>query len=207
MTAGEGTGRRRTQQERRGTTIAALVDAAIEVLAEVGYARASVQQVVDRAGLSQGALFRHFATRLDLFAHVAEVVADRQIAEFRSELGDKDGRGVRDFTAILSTVRRITRSRTNMVWHELMFHARTDAELRARMAELSVQYLDAMEELVESIPETQVFPDMIRRALLEFVIGYFTGESIGRQVVPDADADQRQLELLGYIAGVLATEA
>lgn len=210
MTAGDSPGQRRTQQQRRDSTIASLVDAAIDVLAEVGYARASVQQIVDRAGLSQGALFRHFATRLDLFAHVAQVVARRQIEQFRRELGFGESVDsppfARDFRTILQTVRRITRSRTNMVWLELMFHARTDADLRTRMAVLTGEYLTAMEDLIQAIPEAQAFPPDMRRPLLEFIIGYFAGETIGRQVLPDLAGDERQLDLLAAIAVVLSAQ-
>ena len=57
---------RRTQAERRAATIERLVDASIAVLAESGYAGASVKAICDHAGVSQGALFRHFETRLEL---------------------------------------------------------------------------------------------------------------------------------------------
>ena len=55
--------RRRTQQERREGTIRKLLDAAAETLIEVGYSEASVQRICARAEVSQGALFRHFASR------------------------------------------------------------------------------------------------------------------------------------------------
>ncbi len=68
------TAARRTQEERRETTIRKLLDAATEALIEDGYAAASVQNVCDRAGLSQGALFRHFATREELMVAVGHDV-------------------------------------------------------------------------------------------------------------------------------------
>ncbi|MGB6181142.1 MAG: helix-turn-helix domain-containing protein, partial [Rhodococcus sp. (in: high G+C Gram-positive bacteria)] len=57
---------RRTQEQRRTDTIARLLDAAITSLAEKGYAATTVNEVVTRAGVSSGALFRHFPTRLDV---------------------------------------------------------------------------------------------------------------------------------------------
>ncbi|MCB8794014.1 TetR family transcriptional regulator, partial [Escherichia coli] len=46
---------RRSQQERREETRAALLDATIEALVEGGYATLTLAQVTERAGLSLGA--------------------------------------------------------------------------------------------------------------------------------------------------------
>lgn len=63
---------RRTQAERRQTTRRALLDATLESLVEVGYARTTTTEVVRRAGVSQGALFKHFPTKSALVAAAAE---------------------------------------------------------------------------------------------------------------------------------------
>ena len=62
-TGGDG---RRTQGERSAATVAKLIQATIEAIVEVGYAGASTREICDRAGISQGGLFRHFPTRRDL---------------------------------------------------------------------------------------------------------------------------------------------
>ncbi len=58
----------RTQQQRREDTIARLLDASIETIVEMGYARASAAVIAKRAGLSVGALFRHYPTMGDFMA-------------------------------------------------------------------------------------------------------------------------------------------
>jgi len=58
----------RTQQERREETIGKLLDATIDTLADVGYARTSVREICSRAGVPHGALFCHFDSRLELIA-------------------------------------------------------------------------------------------------------------------------------------------
>ena len=68
---------RRTQAERREGTIGALLDATEDVLHERGYAATTVAAVCERAGVSQGGLFRHFATRRALLVAAAERVADK----------------------------------------------------------------------------------------------------------------------------------
>ena len=57
---------RRTQAERRAESRDRLLDGALECLAERGYAGTTFPEVVRRAGLSNGALWRHFRSKADL---------------------------------------------------------------------------------------------------------------------------------------------
>jgi AcrR family transcriptional regulator len=84
---------RRTQAQRREGTIGALLEATVTCLTERGYAATSTAAVCAEAGVSQGALFRHFPTRQALLVATAEHVATRNVAAFRA-LGDR-GRGSR----------------------------------------------------------------------------------------------------------------
>jgi AcrR family transcriptional regulator len=67
-------GHRRTQQERRATTRAALLRAARELFAAKGYAGAGREEIVERAGVTRGAMYHHFASKEDLFRAVYEEV-------------------------------------------------------------------------------------------------------------------------------------
>src|SRR5437667_2411507 len=62
---------RRTQAERREASRAKLLDAALSCLAELGYAGTTFPEVVKRAGLSNGALWRHFQSKAELLAAAA----------------------------------------------------------------------------------------------------------------------------------------
>jgi len=62
---------RRTQQERREATRRRLLDAAVEELIQTGYIRLRTAEVCRRAELSQGALFKHFATKAELVGATA----------------------------------------------------------------------------------------------------------------------------------------
>ncbi|MFX0576493.1 TetR/AcrR family transcriptional regulator [Nocardia nepalensis] len=84
---------RRTQQERRAATVAKLVDATIAAIGEIGYQRATVQEICSRAGLSVGAMFRQFDSRLDLIVRTSEEVFARQLAAYHvvmEHLGAQD---------------------------------------------------------------------------------------------------------------------
>ena len=58
---------------------AAVLQAALDQLAEGGYASASVAAVARRAGLATGSVYRHFPSKADLFAEVFRVAAQREV--------------------------------------------------------------------------------------------------------------------------------
>lgn len=116
---------RRTQAERKAATVANLIDATIDALAEVGYASASVRAICGRAGVSQGALFRHFPSRLKVIEATAAAIGARHLAAFE----DAFAAGA-DVPSMLRFIAEAARSDTHAAWHELMVAARTDAALR-----------------------------------------------------------------------------
>lgn len=65
---------RRSQAERSAATRRALLDAGRELFAERGFAGAGQEEIVERAGVTRGALAHHFATKQGLFRAVVESV-------------------------------------------------------------------------------------------------------------------------------------
>src|ERR687883_368390 len=57
---------RKTKEERRE----AVLDAALHVFAEAGYAGASTEEIAEKAGISQPYVFRLFGTKKELFKAV-----------------------------------------------------------------------------------------------------------------------------------------
>ena len=141
---------RRTQAERREGTIGALLDATVVCLAERGYAATSTAAVCAGAGVSQGALFRHFPTRQALLVATAEHVATRNVADFRSTAGAEVDT-VDDVVAVLGRLRTIVLSPANQTWRELLVAARADADLRTALLpareSLQAQMLAAASDL------------------------------------------------------------
>ena len=66
----------RTQAERSATTRAALLAAGRQLFAERGFAGAGREEIAERAGVTRGALYHHFATKQDLFVAVVEDLED-----------------------------------------------------------------------------------------------------------------------------------
>ena len=81
-----------------------IVDAALDQLAEGGYASASVATVARRAGVATGTVYRHFPSKADLFAEVFRRAAQREVDVLRAMTDREEprrapagrlGRGVR----------------------------------------------------------------------------------------------------------------
>src|SRR5215212_4750967 len=73
----------RTQQQRRAETRRALLDAAIESLIEVGFARTTTLEVQRRADVSRGALLHHFPSKAELLVAVVDHLAEMRAKELK----------------------------------------------------------------------------------------------------------------------------
>ena len=123
---------RRTQAERREATTGKLVDATIACLAELGYAKTSVSAICGRAGVSQGALFRHFPTRADVIVAAADEITRRHLARFSAAAPALRGDALEHIVVL---IRALARTDTHAAWREIMVAARTDPDLRDAAAE------------------------------------------------------------------------
>jgi AcrR family transcriptional regulator len=164
---------RRTQAERRAGTITSLLDATVRCLAERGYAATSTAAVCAEAGVSQGALFRHFPTRQALLVATAEHVATRNVEAFRTTVG-ADVDSVDAVVAVLARLREVVLSPANQTWRELLVAARADADLRAALLpareSLQAQMLDAASDLwAERLPADDL------AAVLSIVVNMLDG--------------------------------
>jgi AcrR family transcriptional regulator len=64
---GAAPGERLTRPQQRERTRAALIEAAVHVIGDSGYAGASVTAITRRAGVAQGTFYNYFESREDLF--------------------------------------------------------------------------------------------------------------------------------------------
>ena len=119
----------RTQQQRRDETRRALLDAAVESLIEVGFARTTTLEVQRRADASRGALLHHFPSKAELLVaavdHLAEMRA-RELKMLAAQL--PEGRARTD--AVLELLWQCFTGTFFQVAMELRTAARTDPELR-----------------------------------------------------------------------------
>src|SRR3954470_18882403 len=131
----------RTQQQRREETRRALLDAAVESLIEVGFARTTTLEVQRRANVSRGALLHHFPSKAELLVaavdHLAEMRA-KELKAFSAQLPAdhiKSAAGATARTeAVLELLWQCFSGTFFQVAMELRTAARTDPELRPVLA-------------------------------------------------------------------------
>ncbi|WP_327145731.1 TetR/AcrR family transcriptional regulator [Nocardia sp. NBC_01327] len=194
---------RRTQQERRAATVGKLVDATIDAIGEVGYQRATVQEICGRAGLSAGAMFRQFDTRLDVIVRTAEEAFTRQLDGYRATM---EHLGAQD-NALDTALRFLRAAQSSNLTHalrEIYLAARSDAELRERIAPIADRYYREMIATLNQTGLFDAFPSEIREPLFFMMLHLFSGEAVVRGVYPRPDLDTA---ILSLVEDLLATYA
>jgi len=119
----------RTQSERRQGTMGLLIEATIGCLNDLGYAHTSTQAIALRAGLSQGAIFRHFPTRQDLMVATAEALAVRFLQAYRERLAQAQVATEHRIDAAMRALADVTSTPDQVAWFELQMASRTDLAL------------------------------------------------------------------------------
>jgi AcrR family transcriptional regulator len=184
----------RTQQQRREETIARLLDASIETIVEVGYARASAAVIARRAQVSDGALFRHFPTMSDFMTATAREVMRRQLEFVTNRVAEISAEA-----ALEAAVRiqwEATTNATNSVIFELMVAARTDEKLRAALQTMLAEYAINIHETARAFPGADRFDEDTFATLVAIITNSFNGAAIVRPVLPQPDAEAKQVDLL-----------
>ncbi|HET6504598.1 MAG TPA: TetR/AcrR family transcriptional regulator [Amycolatopsis sp.] len=146
----------RTQAQRREQTRNALLDATIECLVQLGYARTSVQEICARAGVSKGAAQHHFTDKATLMAAAVEHLTTRRMAALTDFL-DGVPDGADSIPAAIDLLWVGYSGDLATAATELWVAARTDPALRAAIRPvdraLGRAVLDRVVALVADLPE------------------------------------------------------
>ena len=144
----------RTQAERSERTRELLLDATIECLVELGYARTTVQEICQRAGLSRGAQQHHFTTKAELMTSALEHLFKRlsdEILAGTTELPPGPGR----IEAGIDLLWRAYSGTLSTAAVELWVAARTDPELRRTLMPVDRALGHATLEFYRSIMDAE----------------------------------------------------
>ncbi|AKF03771.1 TetR family transcriptional regulator [Sandaracinus amylolyticus] len=172
------------QQARAIATRARLVEAASALLVEEGLRGTTTAAVAARAEVSQGALFKHFPTKLDLLAACVEAVLASLVDAFRAALpkrtpADLDAR-LRVGVAALWKVFRLPAMQGLF---EVYLAARTDPELgRALEPLLAAHNANIQREARALLPELASHPglasgvDAVVYAMQGVALGVFSND-------------------------------
>ncbi len=95
-----------------------LLRAARELIEDGGYSAASVAAIADRAGVAAGTLYRHFASKEDLFVDVFRTVCDREVQAMRSaaERMPAEASHVDRLETVLATFAQRALRRPRLAW-------------------------------------------------------------------------------------------
>jgi AcrR family transcriptional regulator len=185
----------RTQQERREETVARLLDASIATIVDVGYARASAAVITKRAGLSGGALFRHFDTMGDFMAATAHEVMRRQLDAFGKQVAEIPATQPA-LEGVLHAMRDITGNDTNVVMYELLVAARTDERLSGTLQEVLKEYSARIFDTARTLPTADRYPEGALSAVVALLTNSFDGAAIVRRVLPQPEIEAGRIPLL-----------
>ena len=169
--------RRRTQAERRAESRDRLLDAALGCLAERGYAGTTFPEVVRRAGLSNGALWRHFRTKAELMVaaslHAEEQLGREAIGDGPSPDGDVAGAVARLWTWVHQPAFQAL--------VELLRASRGDAELAEALTDADARAADLFFSAVGAMlgPDLADRPEFRRNVRMLGLILYGTGITAG----------------------------
>ncbi|HEU4412205.1 MAG TPA: TetR/AcrR family transcriptional regulator [Polyangiaceae bacterium] len=172
------------QQARSQATRARLIEAAAECLVQRGYAGTSTQAVAQGAGVSQGALFKHFPSKAELLgAAVAHLLASL-VGMFRREAGRRLGRAkggaLGRVGPAVGALWAVFRSAEMSALLEVYVAGRTDPVLEARLGPaLEAHNGHILDEARRLFPEVASHPEFegavgaIVYAMQGVVVGLF----------------------------------
>ncbi len=162
--------------------------------------------ITKRAGVSVGALFRHFETMSDFMAATASEVLRRQVESFTKQVAqipaDRPA-----LEAALTILRDITGGSTNAVLYELMIAARTDEKLNAHLRDVLAQYTAKILDAARALPGAEAVPVETFPVLVALMTNVFDGAAIVRGIFPEPDIEEQRIALLStLITGLVPNE-
>ncbi len=181
---------RRTQEERSTETRERLLDATVQCLIELGYARTTTTVVCERAGLSRGAQVHHFPKKEDLVIQAVAHMARRQEAELL-ERGRVTRSGGDSLTLLLEEIVRFFVSPIFYAAMELWVAARTDPVLHQSLVGFERAVGKRLTELWSDFGGTaSQAPDF--RAVVELTMQMAQGMAL-QKILRDDDERERHL--------------
>ena len=170
--------RKDPRQERSKVMVEAILEAAAQIFAELGYARATTNKIAERAGVSVGSLYQYFPNKDSLIANLHEVhhaKVDEVVGNAFKRFGDHSmglEEGLRRFLDELSEVHEADPTLTKALSREVMReaevndHSHTDENGSAK--------IDHLARLLFDRPEVRDGDPAVISAIMGQVISHLT---------------------------------
>ena len=140
-----------TREKRLERTRSLLLDAAEEVFADKGFAPASLDDIARTAGYTKGAIYKHFATKEDLFFAVSDRYWRRYFDNFAEVLSSATEVGARELDAIAARWRQLSLDRGaehSALGHEFTLYLLRNPEARERVAGKRSEVVEALSAFI-----------------------------------------------------------
>ncbi len=185
---------RRSQTERRENTRRALLEATLGCLTELGYGRTTTTEVVKRAGVSQGALFKHFPNKSALVAAATEQLFADLFTEFEAAFdAARDDR--EPIAAALRGLWDVFCRPELLAVYRLYVEAPADPELHAAVVPVVKRHGENLAAYAAGLFPT-VAESPTHRTMVDAAVYAMQGLALQRAVLADTDAEARVLRLL-----------
>jgi AcrR family transcriptional regulator len=202
-------GKRLTRAEKRARTRADLIDAAGRVIAERGFAGASIEAIAAEAGYTGGAFYSNFESKDELFAALLKERVFKVWAEILTKDAEARRPSPREVGEISASMNRHPDSRWIIaLWLELMANAGRDEHFREIAADVwrtGRQFTTRL--LTEAYEAAGRKPPVAPEHLVTAMIALETGLSLQHYADPEAVPLELLPELFDLLFGPLEPEA
>jgi AcrR family transcriptional regulator len=174
-----------------------LLAAAQALIEEGGYGAASVVAIAERAGVASGTLYRHFASKEELFVEVFRTVCTREERAMRTAAGRDAADGVEEWLqTVLATFARRALSNPRLAWALIAepVDPRVDSERLAYRARYAAVIGDGLQA---GIASGELPPQDVGLTAAALVAG--CGEALVGPLSPLADDGREPEEIVAAL--------
>jgi AcrR family transcriptional regulator len=188
-----------SRASQRSATADRLLEAAIELLREKGYARFRPAEVGARAGMSEGLVFRYFETKNDLVVAALKKYADSIVDAVKALPQSLAAAPTR--RELLEGAAALTTDPALRWGYELFAAASLDAQLRERVAPIILDYHSRLERAAALIAvRSGGIPSSDAIILMRLVIFSLQGAALADMTTGPTG---REHSLIAYVLSVI----
>jgi AcrR family transcriptional regulator len=140
-----------TRERRLEHTRSLLLDAAEDVFAEKGFTTATLDDIAHTAGYTKGAIYKHFATKEELFLEVSDRYWRRYFDNFAEAMSTADQVGAPELDEIAQRWRQLSIDRGAehaALGHEFTLYLLRNPEARQRVAAKRSEVVDKLAKFI-----------------------------------------------------------
>lgn len=174
------------------------MSAALELLREGGYTAASVNAIAERAGVSAGAMYRHFPSKTDLLCALFERLAASELETMKDS-----GRGAPSWLQRLDAVLRgfASRSLAERALSWTLVYEPVDPRLDTVRLDVRRRYKDELADLISHAIDAGELPRQDPALAASAVVGALA-EALLNPISSPTDATLSDEELVDSMVGI-----